>query len=77
MIDCKMALTNLYEYLDKHLDDCNCEELEKHLELCRECYDRTEFEKALRSRIKDKCGKIAPSDECVKKIRGILDKFCK
>ena len=77
MTDCKVVVKNLFEYLDKALDTIDCEELERHLELCRPCFDRVEFEKALRERLKVKTGELKASPECQKRIQDILKKFDK
>ena len=75
MTDCKTAMKDLFEFLDKELDEGGCREFERHIELCRHCFDRTEFEKALRERIRQKTGKTECSDRLLKRIKGILDKF--
>jgi hypothetical protein len=39
------------EYLDKELGPTARVQLERHIELCRHCYDRVEFERLLKSRL--------------------------
>ena len=77
MTNCKVVVKNLFEFLDKALEKGDCEELERHLELCRECFDRVEFEKALREKLKAKTGELKASPECQKRIQDILKKFDK
>ena len=77
MTDCKTALKDLFDYLDKELDKGNTEEFERHIELCRKCFDRFEFEKMLRDRIRQKAGESSPSPELRKRIQDIMDKFDK
>ncbi len=52
---CEEAVTKLYEYLDKELDQESVALLEKHLELCKTCCNHFEFEKKVRSLIQEKC----------------------
>ena len=52
-IDCEEAVRRLAEYLDHALEDVSEAEVERHLETCRSCYSRAEFERALRGRLRD------------------------
>lgn len=52
-IDCDEALRRLAEYLDAELDALAGEELERHLHTCRSCYSRADFERRLRSRLRE------------------------
>jgi anti-sigma factor (TIGR02949 family) len=46
-IDCGGVMAQLYEYLDGELDDpATMEKIRVHLEKCRRCYPRYNFEKA-------------------------------
>ena len=75
MNECQVALKSLFEYLDKELDKKNMEDFERHLELCRKCYDKYEFEKILREKLREKAGGEKPSPRLLKRIEGMLDKF--
>jgi anti-sigma factor (TIGR02949 family) len=48
---CEEALRLLAEYLDRELERPREEALERHLEICRSCYSRAEFERALKARL--------------------------
>lgn len=52
-IDCEEALRRLAEYLDHELGDAPDAEVKKHLETCRSCYSRAEFERGLKSRLRE------------------------
>lgn len=52
-IDCEEALRRLAEYLDHELGELPRAEVEQHLETCRSCYSRAEFERELRSRLRE------------------------
>ena len=45
MIPCEEAAARLFEYLDGELDDVSEEEVRRHLEVCKACYPRAQFEK--------------------------------
>lgn len=55
-IGCEEALERLAEYLDRELDAAQAAALERHLEKCRSCYSRREFERRLRARIRRDLG---------------------
>ncbi|GMR13378.1 MAG: hypothetical protein BMS9Abin29_1585 [Gemmatimonadota bacterium] len=44
-ISCDEAKTRLFEYLDGELGPISHEEVERHLERCRACYPRFQFER--------------------------------
>lgn len=52
-IDCEEALRRLAEYLDHELDEVPETEVAHHLETCRSCYSRAEFESGLKSRLRE------------------------
>ncbi|MGD2074636.1 MAG: zf-HC2 domain-containing protein [Gammaproteobacteria bacterium] len=52
-ISCEEALKSLLEYLDSELADERSHEIDQHLSTCRSCYSRLEFEKHLRSRLRE------------------------
>ena len=75
-MDCKNALAKLFDYLDNELDAPDAEELAQHLELCRKCYDRAEFERLLKARIREKTCSCQPPEKLTARIRDIMDKMC-
>lgn len=73
-INCEEALKQVFDYIDHHLDEVSKEEFEYHIEKCRHCYDRVEFEKLLKSRI----GQLQPklsSEKLHKRIDSLLSEF--
>ncbi len=48
---CEEALRLLAAYLDRELEPSGSRQLERHLEICRSCYSRAEFERRLKDRI--------------------------
>jgi mycothiol system anti-sigma-R factor len=45
MIPCEEATARLFEYLDGELEGVSEEEVRQHLEICKACYPRVQFEK--------------------------------
>ncbi len=45
MIPCEEAAARLFEYLDGELEDVSEEEVRVHLDVCKGCYPRVQFEK--------------------------------
>ncbi|PCI39631.1 MAG: anti-sigma factor [Elusimicrobia bacterium] len=75
MKECTSAISKLFEYLDQELDIKDTETFERHIELCRNCFDRFDFEKALRERVKNSNTGAEPSEACKVRIQNILKKF--
>lgn len=50
-IDCEEALRRLAKYLDGELGDQEHAAVRRHLETCRSCWSRAEFERRLRTRL--------------------------
>ena len=74
MRDCKAVLDGLFEFLDKEMDATAATEIKAHLELCRSCFDRTEFEKEIRQHFKDKTEHACP-DVVKNRIKKLIENF--
>lgn len=73
-IGCDEAIKRIFGYLDDHLQGKPRAELEHHLEACRHCFDRVEFEKLLKARL-NKLQLNPPSGELRKKVEELIDGF--
>jgi mycothiol system anti-sigma-R factor len=60
-IDCEEVIAHLFAYLDNETDPEKCTDIERHLEECRACFSRAEFEKALRAKVNQLGDKEAPA----------------
>lgn len=71
-IGCEEALRRLAAFLDRELDSTRSEEVERHLERCRSCFSRAEFERRLRERIRRdlKVDSVAPDFE--ERVRALI-----
>ena len=61
-ISCNEAMSKLQAYLDDEVDWPGEEEIHHHIENCRECFSRTEFEKALRDKVEKLGTERTPAD---------------
>lgn len=68
MINCKETLSRFYEYLDSELSGIQAEDVKNHLEACRECFDRMEFERSFGAFVKDQCSGTVEADAMKSKI---------
>jgi anti-sigma factor (TIGR02949 family) len=73
-INCDEALRLLASYLDQELHFTEREGVERHLEMCRSCFSRAEFERRLKGEI-SRLGReeITPAFE--QRIRRLLGSF--
>ncbi|HLW60411.1 MAG TPA: mycothiol system anti-sigma-R factor [bacterium] len=62
-MNCEEALEKLWQYLDRELDGESSSELQRHLEECRHCFSKVEFEQRLRAIVRRSCsGEQAPAE---------------
>ena len=73
-MNCKEALEKIYEFLDKD-GSVPVSEIEKHLDCCRHCWDRFEFEKRLKERIKSSCCKESCTESLRIRIKALFQKY--
>ena len=74
-IGCLKAIEMFYEYIDRELvDEESLAEFEYHLEHCRSCYTRAEFEGLLTERLRKLAGAQA-SDELKKRVQILMENF--
>ena len=71
---CDEVLAQLLTYLDRELDDAACAELEQHLERCRACFSRAEFERTLKAHVRD-TGDVAAPASLRARIKNLIEKF--
>lgn len=74
MISCEEALRRLAEHLDGELDEASDALVHRHLERCRSCYSRAEFERQLKSRVGSlREESVSPAFEA--RVRSIIETF--
>jgi hypothetical protein len=73
-IGCEEALKHLLAYLDQELGEVKHREVEHHIEICRTCFSRAEFEKLLKTRLRE-AGRGTVRASFEKRIKTLLGRF--
>jgi anti-sigma factor (TIGR02949 family) len=73
-IDCAQALKRLVELVDRELGDAEREVIERHLQTCRSCLSRAEFERALKSKLRGLSHGDVPS-KTLDRITALMEEF--
>jgi len=75
-INCEEAARRFNDFIDNYLKGTAKEELAHHIENCRHCFDRLEFEMLLKTKIASMAKETMPGNADVKnKISSILSKL--
>lgn len=72
--NCEEALKVLAEHLDRELDEHRDAQMHRHLESCRSCYSRAEFERQLKAQIRA-LGTDEVPDDFTSRIQDLLSTF--
>ena len=72
-MNCEEALKRLFEVVDKEVTQADKEEILKHLEHCRHCMSRFEFEEVFKTFVSEKACINCDSDKLKNKILLKLD----
>ncbi|MBI4275111.1 MAG: zf-HC2 domain-containing protein [Rhizobiales bacterium] len=73
-IHCEEVIAHLLAYLDGEIDAEKRRQIDHHLEECRACFSRAEFEKALRQKVKQLGHEKSPHS-LQKRLKGLIDRF--
>ena len=73
-IGCKEALQHLLAYLDLELGEGKQREVEHHLEICWTCFSRAEFEKSLKTHLRE-AGRRTVRASLEKRIKTLFGRF--
>lgn len=71
---CEEVIAHLLSYLDGEIDDAKRAQIDHHLEECRGCFSRAEFEKALRDKVRQ-VGDRQPPASLQDRIKALIDRF--
>ena len=71
---CEEIIAHLFAYLDEEMDAARRAEIDGHLQACRGCYSRAEFERALRAKVRELGEKNAP-ENLRQRLKALLDQF--
>jgi anti-sigma factor (TIGR02949 family) len=73
-IRCEEVIAQLFSFLDGEVEARQHTRIEKHLEECRSCCSRADFELALRERVRE-VGDEKPSPDFRSRIRQLINRF--
>ncbi|MEW6511200.1 MAG: zf-HC2 domain-containing protein [Bacteroidota bacterium] len=73
-ISCRESIRRVFEYIDGELPEAGRRQVERHLATCRHCFDRYEFERLLKSRLR-RIPSGTPSAELRRRIRTVIESF--
>lgn len=74
LLDCEEVLRVILAYLDGELETADHERVEAHLERCRSCLSRADFERRLKGRLAElACESVSPAFE--QRIRTLIGQF--
>ena len=73
-IRCEEVIAHLLSYLDEEIDDAKLVQIAHHLQECRGCFSRAEFEMALRDRVRQ-AGEAKPSPSLQERIKTLIEQF--
>ena len=78
MISCEEAMARLWEFLDGELEDAEAGAVRKHLEVCRRCYPKFDFQKAWFEHVRRASRPIEMSDDTRRRLfQSILEQEAK
>ena len=73
-LDCEEVLRVIFAYLDGELETADHERVEEHLERCRSCLARADFERRLKAHLAElACEPVTPAFE--QRIRTLIGQF--
>ncbi len=73
-ISCDEVLQRIFDFIDGELEQVFQDQMEQHLQDCRHCFDRLEFERLLKSRISGLETDDA-SEQLRKRIESLIENF--
>ena len=73
-IHCEEVIAHMLSYLDGEIDATKRAQIDRHLEECRGCFSRAEFEKGLRDKVRQ-TGEERPSPTLHARIKALIEQF--
>lgn len=73
-IGCEEAIKHLLAYLDQEVGAVTHREVERHIEICRTCFSRAEFEQSLKTRLRE-AGRGTVRASFEKRIKTLVGRF--
>ena len=73
-IDCEQALRQIFEFIDRELGESDHEAMHRHLETCKSCFSRVEFERKLKAKLGDLREEKA-TEQMSERVKDLLKNF--
>lgn len=73
-LSCEEVIDMLFAYLDREVGEELTDRIEQHLDSCRDCFSRVEFEQRLRAKVRES-GEVKAPARLKKRIQSMLDEF--
>lgn len=73
-IGCDEALAHLLEYLDQEVKGPTRQQVDQHLEACRNCFSRAEFERRLKGKLRE-AGRQPAGESFQERIKTLVKRF--
>ncbi|MEN8197182.1 MAG: zf-HC2 domain-containing protein [Pseudomonadota bacterium] len=73
-IDCDEVMRQLFDYLDGEIDETAEHEIHSHIDECRSCFSRVEFEKTLKDKIRAGKDEALP-DSLQDRVKDLMKSF--
>jgi mycothiol system anti-sigma-R factor len=74
-MNCEECEKLIWQYLDGELDGVSSEDLQRHLEGCRECFSHAEFERQVKELVRRSCGSEQAPPELRERLSRLLRLF--
>jgi len=74
-MNCNEWFDRLYQILDKDVDEVVWRDVEEHMKLCRTCWDRYEFEKRLKEKVKESCCGESCTESLRTRVKSLFEKY--
>ena len=74
IMSCEEAIRLIAGYIDHELDENEGSQLRQHIERCKSCYSRVEFEQKLKTQLST-LRSAAISEELSRRVRGVLHHY--
>ncbi len=73
-VTCEEVIEQLFAFLDQELEGDYSAEIARHLERCRDCFTRADFEKRLRAKVRA-AGTARAPDRLQQRVREMFSRF--
>lgn len=73
-LDCESVLRDLFAWVDGELGDDRRKEMSDHLQRCRSCFSRAEFESRLKTHLREVGGVPVPL-QVERRIRSVISRL--